>query len=43
MPTAAAWSNTRRHASEHVAPSARIWFSPFEPRTTWMMPPHSTS
>jgi hypothetical protein len=31
MPTAAAWSNTRRHASEHVAPSARTISDVLEP------------
>jgi hypothetical protein len=34
MPIAAARSSARRHASEPVAPSARIRFSPFVPITT---------
>jgi hypothetical protein len=42
IPTAAAWSSARYHASEHVAPSARIMFSPFEPVTTQTWPPPST-
>jgi hypothetical protein len=33
-PTAPACSSARRHDSEHVAPSARIMLSPFEPVTT---------
>ena len=42
IPPAAARSSARHHASEHVAPLARIMFSPSEPVTTCTRPPPST-